>query len=104
MNIFISCSLTNIKLRNSDLYIARLYTSYWVEGEHSSDITYIESDSPQENSLNALDQFNLKVNNFKRMYPNEVFSRINIKRTKYRGFEVFTSLDVNNLIKSNKGI
>ena len=103
MNIFISCSLTNIKLRNSDLYIARLHTSFWVDGEYSSKVTHIESYSPHENSLNALDKFNMEVNNLRRMYTNEVFSRIDIKRSKYRGFEVFNSLEVNNLIKVNKG-
>lgn len=103
MNIFITCSLTNIKLKNSDLYITRLHTTFWVDGEYSSKVNHIESDSPQENSLNALDQFNLEVDKIKRLYPSEVFSRINIKRKKYRGFEVFTSLEVNNLIKVNKG-
>ena len=100
MNIFISCNITHIKIRKSDLYITRLNTSIWVDGEHSCVITHIESDSPQENSLNALDQFNMQVDNIKRLYPNELFSRINIKRKKYNDFEVFTSFDVNNLIKT----
>lgn len=70
-----------------------------VNGEFSSFIQHIESDSPQENSLNALDCFGLEVDKFKRLYENESFSRINIKRSKYRGFEVFNSLSVQNLIK-----
>ena len=100
MNIFISCSITHIKIRKSDLYITRLNTTFWVNGEYSSKVTHIESDSLQENSLNALDQFGFEVDDIKRLYPSEAFSRINIKRKKYRGFEVFTSLEVNNLIKT----
>lgn len=98
-NIFLNCSITNIKIKNSELYIARLNISYSVDGDYSSKVIHIESDSPQENSLNALDLFSMECNNMQRMYPDEVFSRINIKREKYRGFQVFSSLSVNNLIK-----
>lgn len=103
MNIFISCSLTHIKIKNSELYITRLHTSFWVDGEYSSKVTHIESCSPQENSLRALDQFTLDVDRVIKLYPNETFSHINTKRAKYRCFDVFTSLEVNNLIKVDKG-
>lgn len=103
MNIFIDCNLTHIKMRNSNIFITRLHVHFWIDCEHSSKILYIESDSPQENSLNALDQFNIEVNSFKERYSSEVFSSVNINRSKYRGFEVFDSLSVKNLIKVNKG-
>lgn len=98
-NIFVNCSISNIKIKNSDLYITRLNISYSVDGDYSSKVIHIESDSPQENSLNALDLFSMECNNIQRMHPDEVFSRINIKREKYRGFQVFSSLSFNNLIK-----
>lgn len=98
-NIFLNCSITNIKIKNSDLYITRLHISYSIDGDYSSKVIHIESDSPQENSLNALDVFGMECNNIQRMHPDESFSRINIKKEKYRGFQVFSSLSVNNLIK-----
>lgn len=101
-NIFVNCSVINIKIKNSDLYITRLHISYSVDGEYSSKVIHIESDSPQENSLNALDVFSMELNNIQRMHPDEAFSRINIKREKYRGFQVFSSLSFNNLIKKKE--
>ena len=59
-NIFVNCSISNIKIKNSDLYIARLHISYHVDGVYESKVIHIESDSPQENSLNALDLFKIK--------------------------------------------
>ena len=103
-NIFVNCSISNLKIKNSDLYIARLHISFSVDGEYSSKVIHIESDSPQENSLNALDLFKLEYDEFKLMYTDELFSSINIKKTKYRGFQIFTSLSFNNLIKKRRSV
>ena len=102
-NIFVNCSISNIKIKNSNLYIARLHISYHVDGEYSSKVIHIESDSPQENSLNALELFNIECDKFRTMYSDELFSSVNIKSVKYRGFQVFTTLSLNNLIKKTKG-
>lgn len=103
MDIFISGSLTHIKLRKSEIYITRLFLSYWIDGVLNSELHYFESDNPEINSLNALDNFVLNMNKFKANYPNEVFSSVKINRDKYRCFDVITSLEMNNLIKTKKG-
>ena len=78
-NIFLDCSIQHIKINRSNLYITRMHFMYSVNGEYSSCVKHIESNNPTENSLTALDLFNIELNNFYKLFPNEVFSKIVIK-------------------------
>ena len=102
MHVFFDGFVDYIKLKQSDIYIARLNIKTSIDGVFKSEVFLFESNNPSDLKGVILNTFLNYINPIQLQYTDEVFSNIKTTATKYRGCEVIQRLESYNLIKSKR--